>query len=730
MTRPKSDSRRRREGRAPENVSPRARWLATIAIALVVGYLLLFFLARLPDLGGASRAEAILHILLLPDEAATEWFGEPAEFALGDRLGVLLPAAVFLSVCALVGFAVLNKIGAFAGLTKLEQAYFSSCAGCGIVSLYTLLVGLAGGLPYRALFLAPILGTAAWGLMRLWQMRPFRAARQQDANHVDVDPDARRWLWWAAPFVIAITIGGALTPTEFDVREYHLQVPKEFYQSGRISFLPHNVYGNMPLGSEMLPLAAMVVTGDWWFGGLVGKAMIALAAPLTMLGLFAAGQRFVSTTAGVLAALTYISTPWIVRVSTLGLVEGFSALYLWGTVYAVIIWWRENRAADSSRLLMAGFLAGSAAACKYPNVLYVLIPAGVVVAVRAWRQARVQVGNITTTDAERLSPLDWLRPVAAFAIAGCLACGPWFVKNWVLADNPVYPLAFRIFDGRTRDAELDAQWRRAHRPPGFAPGQLMASTANIAWRSAWLNPLMLPLAILGVATSCYRRLGLGLAAYALVILAVWWLFTHRIDRFWIPAMPVLAFLAGLAVSPGAVVPWRWPVKTVIAGCLALDLVLIVGGGSGDISYFVSTKRLLEDPERVQVGHQFLNDKLTKDDVLLTVADAEVFDLRMPVLYNTVFDRDRFETLMTGRTTDERRLALAELGVTYVAVAWNEIERYRSPGNYGFTDYIRPSLFDELVRTGVLAQALPLVDEQQRPLRYQIFPVAAASSAGK
>ena len=75
---------------------------------------------------------------------------------------------------------------------------------------------------------------------------------------------------------MAIAIGGALTPVEFDVREYHLQVPKEFYQSGRISFLPHNVYGNMPLGSEMLPLAAMVATDDWWFGALVGKAMIAL----------------------------------------------------------------------------------------------------------------------------------------------------------------------------------------------------------------------------------------------------------------------------------------------------------------------------------------------------------------------------------------------------------------------------------------------------------------------
>ncbi len=42
----------------------------------------------------------------------------------------------------------------------------------------------------------------------------------------------------------------------------------------------------------------MALTGDWWFGALVGKTVMALAAPLTALGLFAAGQRLVSTITG------------------------------------------------------------------------------------------------------------------------------------------------------------------------------------------------------------------------------------------------------------------------------------------------------------------------------------------------------------------------------------------------------------------------------------------------
>ena len=50
------------------------------------------------------------------------------------------------------------------------------------------------------------------------------------------------------------------------MREYHLQAPKEFYESGGVHSLEHNVYGNMPLGTEMLALAAMSTLGNWWRG--------------------------------------------------------------------------------------------------------------------------------------------------------------------------------------------------------------------------------------------------------------------------------------------------------------------------------------------------------------------------------------------------------------------------------------------------------------------------------
>jgi hypothetical protein len=86
---------------------------------------------------------------------------------------------------------------------------------------------------------------------------------------------------------------------------------------------------------------------------------------------------------------------------------------------------------------------------------------------------------------------------------------------------------------------------------------------------------------------------------------------------------------------------------------------------------------------------------------LTVGDAQVFDLEVPVLYNTCFDDCLFEQLVRGRSVAEVRAALATRGISYVYVDWDEIRRYRSPGNYGFTDFVQPSVFEALVRQGIL-----------------------------
>ena len=184
----------------------------------------------------------------------------------------------------------------------------------------------------------------------------------------------------------------------------------------------------------------------------------------------------------------------------------------------------------------------------------------------------------------------------------------------------------------------------------------------------------------------------------LVVTAMWWLFTHRIDRFWVPALPLLALVAGIGATWSSAALWRrvlWSV--LILGSLA-NLALIASPLPGDNRYFVRLEQLRDDPRlaTVPVAHRYLNANLPAGRRALLVGDAAVFDLRVSVLYNTCFDTCIFEELLRGYDPADRAARLAERRVSHIYVNWAEIRRYRQPGNYGFTDYVTPEfVHDEL-----------------------------------
>ncbi len=350
---------------APEGISARLilvwGWLAI--------YLAIYFLWPLTS-GPLAARHALRrgHLwlgLLLGDETFGRWFEDASLSSLAERGQILAAAAAILLVATAAGWVALWALVIDRRLTRLETFVFSAGVGLNLISLATLAVGLAGAL-WRGLFLTA-------GLAIVLTAAAIRFGRPADAAVGDVNAMSRlrlpasviplsirsKWLWLAAPFVAVLLASAMLPPFDFDVREYHLQAPKEFFQAGEITFLPHNVYANMPLGTEMLSLAAMVVTGDWWLGALVGKTLISCFAPLTALALYAAGRRLASPSVGVLAAILYISIPWVALISTQGLVEGAFAFYLFAAYYAVLTW-RDCEPRDAAcwpLLMLAGFLA-------------------------------------------------------------------------------------------------------------------------------------------------------------------------------------------------------------------------------------------------------------------------------------------------------------------------------------------------------------------------------------
>ncbi|MEN6452340.1 MAG: hypothetical protein ABFC96_17755 [Thermoguttaceae bacterium] len=795
----------------------RARIVAVLAGLAV--YFAAFYATRLPALPGANdsvrRIDLLGQVVLLPDQyLLSSWFGSPPQFTIIDRLPVLLIAGAILAWAGVLGWLLLTACGlarrasddsAESGsrpslalraseaapdrFTRLETFVFSMGVGLATLSTWVLLVGLLGLMSRTWLFVTPATLTflaAGWvRFARRNSREPTAPGKSLQSKSVRRGATAgrgfvgdnrsdgllsARWLWLAVPFVVAILLAAMLPPFDFDVCEYHMQAPKEFFQQGRITFLPHNVYANMPMGTEMLSLLAMVVAGDWWLGALAGKTVLAAFTPLCAAGLYAAGRRLFSPTAGVAAALVYLSIPWVastsmppwdVNVSSSGLVEGALACYLFLAVYAMLLHRAALARSATERvapaiftpprrlLLLAGYLAGATVAAKYPAALFVLLP------LAAWvffgrSRASNRTGAIENSR-ELTAPSPFClrrgflgggKRLGVFLLAAVLACGLWFGKNWALTGNPTYPLLYGAFGGKTWNAEKDARWNRVHRPHDFSAAALGGDVARVAVTSPWLSPLVVPLAVLAIFAAARRsrwkgdspifaetkigtvpgRLVWPLLGYVVFVLAVWWLLTHRIDRFWLPILPVLALLAGAGACWTRERWWRWTFRGLLLVCLAANF-LVATAGLGN-AWFVPIERLRNDPKWVDPWHRYFNAHADRGTVL-TVGDAAVFDLRPRAFYSTCFDDCLFEQLVKGKTPDQIRDAFAARRIAYVYVNWGEIERYRSPGNYGFTDFVQPAVLARLVADGILAP-LPAADDRPPGRAYRVLVNSARS----
>lgn len=704
--------------RQPDGGSDVAAWaswdwgVALVALLLALLYLAVFLTQSL--VANLPRWGIFLH-LLTPDDLALGWVdGRWSNFNLQGRGTLLISAGLPLAVAYLGGRGLLVWLVRVRNLTPLESTIFSLGIGLHGVSLLVLGLGLAGRL---TLVFPALVATGAAGMTLL-----LLAGRWQPQSWCAVEPVLEctyRPLsnaWRMAGFVLmgcftlVMVLGAMLPPWDFDVREYHLQVPKEWNQQGRITFLPHNVYGNMPLGAETLAIAAMRTVPEkdaWWFGALAGKLQMACFAPLTALALYSLGRRYLSVSAGIAAALVFLSHPWVVHVSIGGLNEAAVAFYMTLGLGALLLA-RGHFALTG----LAGYFAGAALACKYTALLFVVLPLGMVLLFLASRRL-----NPRPAEGSRWQSL------VLFAGVALLSAGPWLAKNWVLAGNPTYPLLVSMFGGQTRTAEKDAQWQKAHQVPPVTLANLTDTGARIGWRSEFQSPLLVPLTLLGISAlvlAAQRHgfdsravLPLAVAVSLLVfILASWWLFTHRLDRFLVPAIPLAALLAGAGVEYSRAKPLKYVTYGLLIVGLTYNLLIAASAFPGDNRWFVSLEKLRRDrprgeanSSRVKAAHRWLNENVPSTSAVLCVGEAAVFDLEMPVFYNTCFDDSLLVEWMQEKSLAERKQELAQRQIKYVYVDWGELNRYGSPGNYGYDQRFSRKLLEELVTQGVLKPPL-------------------------
>lgn len=722
---------------APASVSSQtsARWWAWLAdwVSLPGGVWCLlfsgwFYSFTLPNNPAFDRLDILQQVpdlllaCLFPQQTADRGW-----HVVSERIPIA-GAALGIGLAALcLGRLALRLLGVCQLHSTAGRFALAGGLGLSLLSLLTLAAGLAGSLSPTLFLSAGGLLLASEGLLTALDLR--RCSSPENARHAAPLPKADRITLICAlaciPYLLVMLSGALLPSLDFDVNEYHLEGPKEYFLAGRITYLPHNVYTSFPFLTEMLTLTGMVCLGDWYQGALVGKTVLMLFAPITAAGIMAFVGQMAGPRAAWLGALIYLSTPWTYRISIIAYTEGAMCAYVMLTLLAVDTAWRASGRYQTRCWLLVGLLAGSAASTKYPGVVFVIIPAGL-----AWLCLQRQ-----SVDAFR-------RTTAGYSLSGLisgvlLAFGPWLLKNAFETGNPVFPLAGSILGGADWDAELHAKFAAGHAAPVELFGNpvalvtdLLEKLVDVTARSDWQSSLVFALAPWAIFAQDRRRV-LAVAGYALLFFLMWLWLTHRIDRFWVPVQPVFCILAALGAEI-LLQAWlkeirteRFHVLLALAGGILLSMLVgltllynlafmtseLCGPNMYLTRYSTARQIVLSFTPLIEQIEQ--TPELQSGKVLL-VGEAQVFDLTGQYDYNTVFDRSLFETLLAD-PQDPRppsakqfrsppELAQQLSSYTHVAVNWMELLRYRT--TYGYTDFVSPARLQALCELGLLEQ-LPI-----------------------
>lgn len=700
-------------------------WLIALVTCVVIGFQVEFYRQPLESTQftrGDLWLEFMDRVLGLEAGTSAESAAPSGPEFIPQRFPHILRASALLLLAWIHGRSFARFTLRAIDATALERNVLTMATGLAIQSLSMLLAGLAGWIAPAALA-APLAISLPLNFL---SRKSLTAAPPKETQptlpagfSAKLSAADLRAVRWVCPLVLLVVVPvgvcllwGAITPqTDFDVREYHLQGPKEWFQQGRIFFLEHNVYTSFPFFSEMLCLAGMALAGDWRSGALTGQLVLAVFQLLSAASVFAMARRWLGNVPAWLALLIHLTAPWTLRISLIAYAEGALTFYFTVSVMLALLLRSHGTAGfRAGPQLLSGFLAGSAMACKYTGLVLVVLP---IASFWVWQQRQMRREGL------QLRVRAVLVGAVFFVIGSSLAVGPWLLRNLYDTGNPVYPLAASIFPTNDWNSPLDIRWKAAHSAPEHSllliPRHLLDAALWNTWTSSLLFGLSIPAALLLPKHSREIR---SISAFTGWGLFTWWAFTHRIDRFWIPVIPLLStFGAGLWLLSNRSL-YRGLLISICAAATLWNLLFwrlpLVGFNAG-LMDLEAARQLVTRSDIAR-----LNEQLPEDAKVLMVGEAEVFDAEFSLVYNTVFDDSLFEELAAvhdGQPPGSRRALrpAAEFlqncrreGITHVFVNWSEILRYRLPGSYGYSEFVQPKKFDELVKAKALLPPTVLI----------------------
>lgn len=626
---------------------------------------------------------------------------------------------------------------------------FSTAAGIGLGMLSVVML-IAGS------FFPIVTRRAIWWVVialgiTLFFLHIYRTLKHERRDLRQVSPVSLsgRWFVVLAGFLIASAIGislagatlppgtlGNLTMDSYDVLEYHLQLPREFYHIGRITTLRHNVYSHYPLGVEMLYLLAFSLRSGAYEGVYLAKMISLMFSVIAIAGILGGGSskgKIHSLSAAALVA----TAPWGIYLSGIAMVESAQLCYL-----ALALMWLKRWLDEPSWScsLVIGILLGLACSVKYLSVGFIAGPVLLVMLVAVMVRHGRGILRVLTSAAMCL-----------------LVFSPWVVRNLASTGNPVFPLAMGLFGRGYFSEQLEDRWQNGHAPgyhqpvpppEDYTPPKQKLSRIDrlIAWsvnkKPYHTNPptglATIVIAAVVVLLMIIRPMKVArwywaVFAVLLMELLIWMMFTHEMPARFIAVsiIPFSILAAGIGEFAEGIIRWKkkiavrlmFRVLSLVAGrkattitrflkvvrVLAFCVLLLVASGNlvSGWWYHLKEMKLLGLGKGGAIAPAGIPAKVIAQNVpyyksvnelppgsrVMLVGEARAFYFPENAVYATVFNEHPLETILRRADSGNLIARVKARGITHVFIAWAEIERLAH--SYGWPREIAPPRLREL-----------------------------------
>ena len=234
-------------------------------------------------------------------------------------------------------------------------------------------------------------------------------------------------------------------PISRDALIHHLAIPKLWLLHGGFYEIPWADFSYYPMNIDLLYLVSLYFKNDIFpnfihfvFG--VGTGLLVY---------YYLRNRF-GKNWGLLGFLIFFTTPVVIYLSTTAYVD-LGVVFFTTASILLFLRWRDGGYKDTKWLILSAVCMGLAAGSKYNALI-------------AWLFLNLTMVFYYSRDTGR--GLSALKAGVIFFVIALLVVSPWYIKNYILTGNPLYPL-------------FDNFFRSVHHMAGGSSGSAVVSTG--AW---------------------------------------------------------------------------------------------------------------------------------------------------------------------------------------------------------------------------------------------------------